>query len=96
MTLVRNGKFAVTQCVPQLDRAIPRARNDLTVVGGEGDGEDIVGVTDEAAGRHSGSEFPQPKRLVPGGGEGVGTVGGDYLERRRKNRALARELDYTL
>lgn len=80
MTLVGNGKFAVAQCVPQFDRTIPRAGDDLTVVGGEGDGEDIVGVTDEAAGRHAGSEFPQPKRLVPGCGEGVGTVGRDDLE----------------
>ena len=75
MTLVGNGKFAVAQCVPQLDRTVPRARDDLTVIGGEGDGKDIVGVTDEAAGRHAGSEFPQSKGLVPGGGEGVGTVG---------------------
>ena len=86
MTLVGNGKFAVAQCVPQFDRTIPRARADLTVVGGEGDGEDIVGVTDEAAGRHSGSEFPQPKRLVPGGGEGVCTVGRDDQERRKKKK----------
>ena len=81
MTLVRDGKFAVAQCVPQFDRTIPRAGDNLTVVGGEGDGEDIVGVADEAAGRHARSEFPQPKSLVPGGGEGVGTVGRDNLEK---------------
>lgn len=85
MTLVGDGKFAVAQRVPQLDRAIARARNDLTVVGGEGDGEDIVGVADEAAGRHTRSELPQAESLVPGGGESVGTVGGDDLE----DRALA-------
>ena len=66
----------------------------MTVVGGEGDGEDIVGVADEAAGRHARSEFPQPKGLVPGGGEGVGTVGRDNLEGKKK-RALARENNTT-
>ena len=83
MTLVGNGELAVAQSIPQFDRAISRARDDLTVVGGEGDGEDIVGVADEAAGRCAGSEFPQPKSLVPGGGESVGPVGGDDLEKSR-------------
>ena len=81
MTLVGDGKLAVAQSVPQLDRAIARAGDDLTVVGGEGDGEDIIGVADEAAGRHARRELPQTEGFVPGGGESVGTVGGDDLER---------------
>lgn len=75
MTLVGDGKFAVAQSVPQLDGAIAGARDDLAVIGGEGDGEDIVGVADKAAGCHTGSELPQAESLVPGGGEGIGTVG---------------------
>lgn len=74
MTLVGNGELAVAQGVPQFDGAIARAGDDLTVVGGEGDGEDIVGVADEAAGRDARSELPQPERLVPRGGESIGTV----------------------
>ena len=74
MTLVGNGKLAVAQRVPQLDGAIAGAGDDLTVVGGERDGEDIVGVADETTGRHASSEFPQAERLVPGGGKSVGTV----------------------
>lgn len=80
MTFIGDGKFAVTQRVPQLNGAISRARDDLTVVGGEGDGQDIVGVANEAAGCHTGSELPQAKSLVPGGRESVGTVGGDDLK----------------
>ena len=91
MTLVGNGKLAVAQCVPQFDRTIPRAGDDLTVVGGEGDGEDIVGVADEAAGRHAGSEFPQPEGLVPGGGESIGTVGRDDLEGKTKSSVSTRK-----
>lgn len=59
MTLVGDCELAVAQRVPQLDGAIAGAGDDLSVVGGEGDGEDIVGVADEAAGRHARSEFPQ-------------------------------------
>lgn len=79
MTLVGDGEFAIAQSVPQLDGAIARARDDLAVVGGEGDGENIVGVADEAAGRHTSSELPQAERFVPGGRECVGTVGRDDL-----------------
>ena len=79
MALVGDGKLAVAQRVPQLDRAVAGARDDLAVVGGEGDGEDVVGVADEAARRHARGELPQPERLVPGGGEGVGAVGRDDL-----------------
>ena len=74
MTLVGNRKLAVPQRVPELDRTIARSRHDLPVVGGEGDGEDIVGVADEAAGRHASRELPQAKGLVPGGRECVGAV----------------------
>lgn len=74
MALVGNCKLAIAQCIPQLDRAIAGAGDDLTVIGGEGDGEDIVRVTDETAGRGASSEFPQPERLVPRGRESVCTV----------------------
>lgn len=75
MALVGDGVFAVTEGVPELDGAVARPGNDLTVVGGEGDGEDVVGVADEAAGGYTSGELPEAEGLVPGGGEGVGTVG---------------------
>ena len=37
-------------------------------------------MTDEAAGGHARAQLPQPQRLVPRGGEGVGAVGGDDLQ----------------
>ena len=79
MALVRDGELAIAQRVPELDGAVARARHDLPVVGREGDGEDVVGVADEAPGRGARGEFPQPEGLVPGGGEGVCAVGGDDL-----------------
>jgi hypothetical protein len=78
VALVGDGVLAVTEGVPQLDGAVTGAGNDLTVVGGEGDGEDIVGVADEATGGLTGRELPQSESLVPGGGKSVSTVGRDH------------------
>ena len=78
MTLVRDCKFAVTQSVPELDCAVARAGDDLTVIGREGDGEDVVGVADKTASGYAGGEFPETEGLVPGGREGICAVGGDY------------------
>lgn len=79
VALVGDGVLAVTEGVPQLDGAVARAGDDLAVVGGEGDGQDVVGVADEAAGGDTGGELPQAQGLIPRGGESVGTVGGDDL-----------------
>lgn len=59
VTLVGDGEFAVAQSVPELDRSVSRSRDDLSVVCGEGDGEDIVGVTDEGTGGVAGCQFPE-------------------------------------
>lgn len=79
VALVGDGVLAVTEGVPELDRSVAGTGNDLAVVGGERDGEDIVGVANEAAGGVSGGELPQAEGLVPGRGKSVGTVGGDHL-----------------
>ena len=79
MALVGDGELAVTEGVPQLDGSVTGAGDNLTVVGGERDGENIVGVADESAGGGSGSELPETESLVPRGGESVSTVRGDNL-----------------
>lgn len=79
VALVGDGVLAVTKGVPQLDGAVARTGDDLAVVGREGDGQDVVGVADEAAGGDTGGELPEAESLVPGRGESVGTVGGDNL-----------------
>jgi hypothetical protein len=79
VALVGDGVLAVTERVPELDGAVARSGDDLAVVGGEGDGEDVVGVADEAAGGGTSGELPEAEGLVPGRGKSVGTVGGDDL-----------------
>lgn len=80
MALVGDGELAVTEGVPQLDGAVARAGDDLAVVGREGDGENVVGVTDESAGGGTGGELPEAEGLVPRGRQSVGTVGRDHLK----------------
>lgn len=75
MTLIVDGEFAITEGVPELDRPVPGSGDNLTVVGGKGNREDIVSVTNEAASGLAGGKFPQTKGLVPRGRESVGTVG---------------------
>lgn len=79
VALVGDGVLAVTKGVPQLDAAVTRAGDDLTVVGGEGNGKDIVVVANKGTGSASAGELPETERLIPRGGESVGTVRGDNL-----------------
>ncbi len=53
------------------------ARDDLTIVHREGDGQDILGVTIELAGGAAGVQVPQAEGTVPRGGEGKLTIRGD-------------------
>lgn len=79
MALVGDGVLAVTEGVPELDGPVTGTGNNLSVVGGEGNGKNVVGVADETAGGDTGGELPQAEGLVPGGGKSVGTVRGDHL-----------------
>jgi len=81
VALVGDGELAVTEGVPQLDGAVTGTGDDLTVVGGERDGQNIVGVADESAGGVTGGELPETERLIPRGGQSVGTIGGDHTVR---------------
>jgi len=80
VALVGDGVLAVTEGVPELDGAVARTRDDLAVVGGERDGEDVAGVADEPAGGGASGELPEAEGLVPRGREGISTIGGDNLK----------------
>ena len=82
VTLVRDGVLAVTQGVPELDGAVAGAGDDLAVVRGEGDGQNVVGVADEAAGGGASGKLPETQSLVPRGRQSVRTVGRDNLSPR--------------
>lgn len=80
MSLVGDGELAVTECVPELNGPIAGSRDDLPVVGGEGNGENVVGVAHESASSGTRGELPQAESLVPGGGESICTIRRDDLD----------------
>ena len=69
--------FALAEGVPELDRPVARARDDLPVVSREADGQNVGGVADEAAGGETGVEVPETEGVVPRRGEGELAVRGD-------------------
>ena len=77
VTLLGDGELAVTEGVPELDGAVTGTGDNLSVVGGERDREDIVGVSDETASGGSGGKLPEAESLIPGGGKSVSSIGGD-------------------
>jgi hypothetical protein len=74
MSFLGNSELAVSQSVPQLNCPVARSRNNLPVVGGEGNGKDVVVVSNKSASCGTGGELPETEGLVPRGGEGICTV----------------------
>lgn len=79
VALLGDGVLAVTEGVPELDCSVARTRDDLSVVGREGDGENVVGVANESSGGGTGSKLPEAESLVPRGRQSVSTIRGDHL-----------------
>ena len=65
MSLLSDGELAVTESVPELDGSIAGSRNDLSVIGREGNGENIVGVSNKSAGGSTGRKLPETEGLIP-------------------------------
>jgi hypothetical protein len=72
-----NGMFADTVDVPDFDLVIASTGENLVLVGGEGNGEDISGVTDELVDGLSRLEVPKSAGTVPRGGEAMVAVTGE-------------------
>jgi hypothetical protein len=96
VAILDDGELALTEGVPELDGAVARARDDLTVVGGEGDGEDVLGVTDEAAGALAGVDVPETEGSIPRAREGELTIGTDDNIRDEVVVAVERALGDTV
>jgi hypothetical protein len=56
---------------------VTRARNDLTIVDGESDGQDILGVAVKLAGGATSVQVPQAEGAIPRGGKGELAIRGD-------------------
>lgn len=67
--------LALGQSIPQFNGLVPGTGHDLTVVSGESDGEDVLGMVFEPTSGLSGSQIPKSQGLAPGARQGVVSVG---------------------
>jgi len=70
--------LALSEGVPELDGLVTGSGHDLTIVDAEGNGQDILGVTHESAGRTAGVDLPKAEGSIPGSREGELTVRRDH------------------
>jgi len=67
----------LAQGVPELDGLVSAGRDDLSVVGGEGNGEYVVLVAGESGGGDTSFEVPESEGLVPRSGDSELTARAD-------------------
>ena len=53
-----NVEFTFSKGVPKLDGSVSRSRNNLSVISGEGNGENISGVSNESSSGESSVKIP--------------------------------------
>jgi len=71
-----NGVLAETLGVPDLNLVVETTGQDLSVVVGDGDGEDVLLVADELLNGLAGLHVPEADGTVPGGGDDEAGVAG--------------------
>jgi hypothetical protein len=71
------GVLAVSKSVPELEASVSTSGDDLSVVLGESDGMDFLGVANEVSGGSSGSQIPKSEGSVPRGGQSEQVVRGE-------------------
>jgi len=59
------GVLAVSKSVPELEASVSTSGDDLSVVLGESDGVDFLGVANEVSGGSTGSQIPKSEGSVP-------------------------------
>lgn len=77
MTVLLDVVLALSERVPELDRLVTGAGDDLPVVRAEADGQNVGGVADKAASGEAGVEVPEAEGVVPRGRERKLAVGGN-------------------
>jgi len=69
-----NGELALRTGVPDLDFSVERASDDLSVISGQSNREDVSLVTNELGDGSAGGDVPEADSAVPGGREGKAGV----------------------
>jgi len=63
--------------IPELDGAVTASRDDLSIVTGESDRQNVLSVADESADAVAISDVPKTEGAVPGGGDSALGIGGE-------------------
>jgi len=71
------GVLAISEGVPELEGSVSTSGDDLSVIKGEGNGVDFLGVANEDSGGLTGSQVPESEGLVPRGGKTEEVVSGE-------------------
>lgn len=69
-----NGVLALGLDVPDLDLVVATSGKDLSVISGQGDGEDVLGVSNELVDGLAGGDVPEADGAVPRGREAEATI----------------------
>lgn len=77
VTLVFDGVLALTEGVPETDGLVARSRDDLSVVSGESNAQNVLGVSDESLGGGSRVEVPETEGVIPRSRESELSIRGD-------------------
>jgi len=65
VTLLINGVFTLSKGIPQLNSLVSGARHNLSVVSGEGNRKNVLGVSNESSCSGSIVQFPKAESSVP-------------------------------
>jgi len=65
VSLILNGVLALSEGIPEFDSLVSRSRNDLSVISGESNAQNILSVSNESSSSEARVEIPESKGSVP-------------------------------
>jgi len=65
VSLIFDGVLALSKSIPKLDGSVSRSRNDLSVISGESNAQNVLGVSNKSSSGGSGVKIPQSEGSVP-------------------------------
>ena len=70
MSILLDVEFTFTEGIPELDRPVTGAGNDLPVISAEADRQNIRSMSNEFPGRLAGVQVPKTEGVIPRSGKG--------------------------
>lgn len=74
MCVLLNCEFALSYSIPDFQVLVPATASNLSVVWGEGAGENISGVANKSPAGDSSLEVPESQGAVPRSSQGVSAI----------------------